>query len=110
MKIDEEYSDVLQNIESTIVIVYENEPKLVDRDVLAALDSMLRGYERERRNRDGITPAPSGRARLVYEQCHNICEWRLGRRPLNKGEPSCEDPPPRELSVPELIRCLKWLR
>ncbi len=74
MRVEEEYSDVLHNIEPAIVIVHESEPKLVDRDVVAALDSMLREYERGRRNRADITPTPPCRVRLVYEQCLHICE------------------------------------
>ncbi len=110
MRVEEEYSDILQNIESAIVTVYEANPDLVDRDVLAAIDLLLRGYDLEKRNRSGFRPAPAGRARGVYDQCRRICEWRLGRQTLNEDKRSTDDPVPGELTVSELMRCLKHLR
>ena len=110
MRIEEEFADVLQNIESAIVTVFDDYPDLVDRDVLTAIDRLMGAYEREKRKREGAAQAPSGRARAVYEQCRRICEWRLGRQLLNEGESTSEEPQPGELSVPQLLRCLKRLR
>jgi hypothetical protein len=62
MRIEEEYSDVLQNIESAIVTVYESSPELVDRDVLSAfesLDTRLRTREEKSRWRHGDAVWPS---------------------------------------------------
>jgi hypothetical protein len=39
-----------------------------------------------------------------------MCEWRLGRRPLNEDEPRSDDPQPGELSVSEVVLCLKRIR
>lgn len=108
--VEEEYADVLQNIESAIVIVYNQDSGLVDRDVLAAIGTLLRAYTRESRSRVVDVVGPSGRARKVFEQCRCICEWRLGRAPLNPSEHSSGDPPPGELSVSEMILCLKRIR
>lgn len=109
-RVEEEYADVLQNIESAIVAVFNDDASVVDRDVLAALDSLLNTYTREGRSRGGVGVRPAGRAREIYNQCRRMCEWRLGRAPLNEGEQSEADPKPGELSVPELILCLKRLR
>lgn len=110
MRVEKEYADVLQNIESAIVTVFARNPKLTDRDVLAAVNSLLKGYVREKAGRVMQSPGPSGRAGAVYEQCRRICEWRLGRQLLNEGEPQDDDPRPGELSVSEITLCLKWLR
>jgi hypothetical protein len=67
MRIEEEYSDVLQNIESAIVTVYESSPELVDRDVLSAIESLaiesldtrLRTREEKSRWRHGDAVWPS---------------------------------------------------
>lgn len=109
MKVEEEYADILHNIESAIVMVYESDPDLADRDVLAAIESLQRRYEKEKRNRAGLTPAPSGRAGVVYKQCRRICEWRLGRQPLNPDEAISDGLPPYAVTVPELLRILKRL-
>jgi hypothetical protein len=110
MRVEEEYADVLQNIESAIVTVFAGNPKLTDRDVLAAVSSLIKGYARAKAGRVVQSPGPPGRARVVYEQCRHVCEWRLGRQTLNEGEPREDDPRPGELSVSEILLCLKRLR
>jgi len=110
MRVEEKYADILQNIESAIVTVYDLNSSIVNRDVIAALEALIAGYTRERPDRVVSTIGPPGRARIVYEQCRRICEWRLGRQPLNEGESSENDPRPGELSVSELLVCLKRLR
>ena len=109
-RVEEEYADVLQNIESAIVAVFDNDARLVDRDVLAAIDALMSAYTREGTSRGGVAPGPPGRARAVYDPCRRMCEWRLGRGSLNDGEHRSEDPPPGELSISELVLCLKRLR
>ncbi len=85
MRVEEEYADVLQNIESAIVAVFDADPKVADRDVLAAVDALTRSYMRDKAGRGTEAPGPPGRARAVYQQCRRICEWRLGRQSLNEG-------------------------
>lgn len=109
-KVEEEYVDVLQNIEAAIVGIFDDNPRIVDRDVLAAVDALIKVYTREESGREIQSPGPPGRARTIYQQCHRICEWRLGKRPLNEGEPLKDDPQPGELSVSEIILCLKRIR
>ena len=110
MRVEEEYADVLQNIEAAIIAVFDGDPSVVDRNVLAAIDALIGAYERERKNRGGVTRCPPGRAGAVYEQCRRVCEWRLGRQALNEGELVEDDFRSEELSVSELILCLKRLR
>ena len=110
MRIEEEYADILQNIESAITTVFSGNSGLVDRDVISALEALINGYTREKSGRMSSAVAPPGRARIVYEQCRRVCEWRLGRQPLNVGESTKDDPRPGELAVLEIILCLKRLR
>lgn len=110
MKIEEEYADVLQNIETAILAVFRDDPRLVDREVLAGVVALADTYARELRGRSVKTPGPPGRARKIYEGCRRMCEWRLGRMPLNDDEPLEDDPEPGDLSVSEVILCLKRLR
>ena len=110
MRVEEQYADVLLHIETAIVTVYESTPDLLDRDVLAAIDALIRSYDKEKRSRTGVTPSPSGRARSVHERCFRVCEWQLGRESLGAGALASDDPEPGDLSVRELIQCLKRLR
>ena len=110
MKVEEQYSDVLQNIETAIVTAYEDDPKLLDLDVIDALDALIRGYGLEEQGRDFRDPRLSGPAQRVHALSRSMCEWRLGRQPLNPGDPEGDRPPVGEISVAELVLCLKRIR
>jgi hypothetical protein len=110
MSIEEEYADVLQNIEVAIVEAFEENPKLTDRDALAAMKALINGYSREMSGRSAMPPSLPAGARIVYEECRRMCEWRLGRQPLNEGDPHMDVHGPDDLSVTEIVLCLKRLR
>jgi len=85
VRVEEEYADVLQNIEAAIVAVFDGNPSVVDRDVLAAIDALIGAYKRERRKGGGVTRSPPGRARAVYEQCRRVPPHRFRRfRAVNR--------------------------
>ena len=106
MRLEEQYAEVLHEIESGIVEVFDNKPKLTDREVLNAIDCLLVLYELEKRNRKGVSRIPSGRSRLVYESCKGTCEYQLGRD--FSGDSGIAVPP--NMTVSEIYQCLKRLR
>ena len=83
MKVEEQYFDVLQNIETAIVSVYQIDTRLLDLDVLDALDVLIRNYALEEQGAGTGTSRLSGPAQRVHDVARRICEWRLGREPLN---------------------------
>jgi hypothetical protein len=109
MRVEEEFLDVLQNIEWAIVAIYEDDPALDDRAVLTAIDALLREYRSEGAGRSPAVWLPE-RARAVHDFCRRMCEWRLGRQALHEGEANTEGPRPRELSVSEIVLCLQRIR
>ena len=108
MTFEEEYEDVLQNIEMSIIQVYRQHPELVDWEALGAIESMIQAYTAEAR---GIPVSPRtliGLSGEVAESVRATCEWRLGRRALvtedgEKIEPSAK-------TLDEIIACLKRIR
>jgi hypothetical protein len=105
----EQYYDVLQNIEFAILSVYKAETALLDFDVIDALDGLVRRYAAEEQNR---TPSPlrlSPRASQVYTAAEGMCEWRLGRAPLNVDETTVI-PPDQRNTVTDIVVCLKRIR
>ena len=110
MRVEEEYFDVLQNIETAIIAFYEEEPGLLDLEVLDALEVLIRGYTLEERGRTAGDTRLSERPQRVFDVTRRMCEWRLGRSPLNPGEPKPEEAKPASISVLEMIMCLKRLR
>ena len=67
VRVEDEYFDVLQNIESAIVAVFEGQRRLVDREVVGAIESLVRTYESEDAGRPAGPVRLSERARLVYD-------------------------------------------
>ena len=53
MSFEEEYQDVLHNIESTIVMYYREHPDLIDAEVDAGLESLIKYYNNQRNNKNG---------------------------------------------------------
>jgi len=110
MKVDEQYLDILQNIEAVIVLIYKDQSTLLDLDVEEALDGLIRLYTWENETRGTPTLRLSDRARQVYDQSRQICEWRLGRQSLDQDRFLREKLNPVAITLPEILLCLKHIR
>jgi hypothetical protein len=117
MDFEQQYADVLQNLEFAIVSVYRREPGLLDYDVDAALEALIARYNAERQQRAPRSIQLSERREQVYNALTKVCEWRLGRTSLeveegrvaavSSGETDSSPPP---LSLEEMVACLKRIR
>ena len=108
MAVEDEYTDVLQNIEWSILAVYNEEATLLDLDVIEALEVLIRGYGLEEQGRGWPRAKLSSRAALVFDTCREVCEWRLGRATMSTSGGDRLAPPPVPLGA--VVRCLKRLR
>ncbi len=105
MKLEEEYMDVFQNIETVIVQVYHNYPDLADFDVEMAVGNLMDRYKSEQRGR-APRPMPLNElAQEVYAAAEIMCEWRLGRG--DSGLPPTPNPLPLDIMTAILKRLLK---
>ena len=86
MDVEEEYLDVLQNIEFAIMSVYRDNPLLVDFDVEAAINALISLYHAQPQSHEARRPNLNERATLVYERVQAMCDWRLGREELLSAE------------------------
>jgi hypothetical protein len=105
MRVEEEYMDVLQNIESAITDAYRQHRDLSDYDVMRALESLVDAYSGEKVGRPPRNIRLSDRESRVLDGVRGMCEWRLGR-----AEPPVETPlkpGPEPITVDEIILCLK---
>ncbi len=108
MRIEEEYEDVLQNIESAIIRVYRKHIDLLDSETRSAIDVLIQHFNAEQR---GKAPSPhslTGLTKEVAESVKATCEWRLGRAKVT-------DERGREFTIPPIpleaiIACLKRIR
>jgi hypothetical protein len=81
MKTEDEFPDVLQNIEHAVVQFYRANPELTDHVVLRVYEALGQTYEAER---SGRTPRGWNPAEMDAALCGEVkavCEWRLGRNP-----------------------------
>ena len=107
MGIEEEYQDVLQNIEFGIVSVYRQDPALLDYDVLDALEALIRHYTAEEGGRNPPPLRLAERAQRVFDSAKNMCEWRLGRQKLLNKNNKPVDTGMKPITVSEIVTCLK---
>jgi len=104
MNIEEQYEDVLQNIEYAIVSVYRGYPDISDKSVLRVLNEIIDNFANEKQGiepKGVFLPDPG---QLMYDRVKEMCHLRLGR--ISK-----EDMPlATAISVDEIIACLKRIR
>jgi hypothetical protein len=104
-KIEEEYEDVLQNIEAAIVSVHRGHPEMLDYDVDGALEALIARYAAEQRGRTVRDPVLHGLREEVFNAVRVICEWRLGRDPSDASAAG-----DGEVGVDVIVACLKRVR
>jgi hypothetical protein len=108
MNIEDDYPDVLQNIESAVMSVYREHGVMTDYDVDKALVDLVQTYRNETVGKAPVKPG-GDLSILVYEQVASMCNWRLGRTPLfnENGKPG---PLAEPLSSETIVLCLKKVR
>jgi len=106
MAVEDEYLDVLQNIEFAIVMTYRDHPEMTDYEVIRALEAVIDSYKAEERGRTPREFSPSPMEAALYDAIRRMCQWRLGR-----GEDSDEvdylGPVPKPIRIDEILLCLK---
>ncbi|HXB74496.1 MAG TPA: hypothetical protein VNY05_40045 [Candidatus Acidoferrales bacterium] len=109
MRVEDEYLDVLQNIEFAIVNEFRNDGSILDLEAADAVSALIRVYEAEAESRGAPNRPLSDRARRIFESVRRMCEWRLGRGTLPGPGP---DGPGelKPLNAAELVLCLKRIR
>jgi hypothetical protein len=103
MKFEEQYEDVLQNIEAVIVEAYKADQSMLDYNVMRALQAAIEDYKAENLHRLPKPASLDEKDKEIYKSVRQICEWRLGRVAAEPGE----DPAPPPISVDEILQCLK---
>jgi hypothetical protein len=104
---EEQYEDVLQNIEAAIVDVFRSQVETSDHDVMRALEVIIDDYRGENIGRPPHEVVLSEREHLLKDSVHSACEWRLGRATLPDGQSEEQVPPPEPKTRDEIILCLK---
>ena len=110
MKPEDEYLDVLQNIEAVVVATWKKHREMTDYSVLRAYEAAIAHYKVLAR---GGTPKPehlSGLDAAVYAAVQPICEWRLGRKPDRPPLATGDQAELPLMPIEDLVACLRRLR
>jgi len=110
MDFEEQYQDVLQNIEFAIVQVYHQHSELTDHDVETVLSDLIRGYQAEQRQREVTPPSLNDLRQELYDGVKMMCDWRLGRTEMDSQGAQGDVPRLTLLQVDEIVACLKRIR
>jgi hypothetical protein len=104
---EEEFLDVLQNIEVMITSYDQQNPGLTDYQVDSALEALGRTYMRERTGGAPVLPK-NEQARGLYEAIKGISDWQLGKTSMvdEEGSPMT----PRVITHDDMLACIKRLR
>ena len=108
MPLEEEYLDVLQNLEFAIVSVYKEQRDLRDLQVMRALDSLIELYRAESRGHQPKQHNLPEQENLVFERVKSMCEFRLGRE--NSGVDAPDILLGGTITVDEILSCLRKIQ
>ena len=104
---EDQYLDVLHNIETALVHAYRETPDMTDYDADRAVDALIRTYQAEVSGRERPTLKLNPIALSAYSGVKLMTDFRLGREKMKikhkKGYLKLGEP----LTVPEIIACLK---
>ena len=109
-KVEEEYLDVLQNIEFAIVTVYHQYPDITDFEVDNAVNALIREYRAQERGRTVTSSKIGLHGQPIYDSVKMMCEWRLGNESFEMSGENVEFGDPDPLTVREIVVCLKRIR
>ena len=105
---ENQYFDVLQNIEFAIIEEFRRDPAILDLNVRDAVNVLARQYESEEEGRTPPRAQMPDRPRTVFDAVRTVCEWQLGR-PCGPV-PAKDDPPMPDITAAEMAACLKRIR
>jgi hypothetical protein len=107
MKVEDQYVDVLQNIELGIVTTFRNNPGMSDPDVMRMLEALIDKYAAEKIGRPPRHFPLSEVEQVLLENVRRMCEWRVGRGTLTDSPEKTRKMAPKPITIDEIILCLK---
>ena len=112
MVFEEEYEDVLKNIETIIIGFYKQNSELIDSEVDTALDWLIKYYRAVSQGRSGGYSTLKGISAELAENLQAICEVLLGQSSLKENEKltAFKKLKIRTVNSTEIIECLKRLK
>jgi len=108
MRVEDQYLDVLQNIEFGVVRIFHENPELTDFDVETVYAALGQYY----RSKQEISPCANQRTELRQKLCESVktmCDLRLGAAKLGASSEGFV-PEIGTINSDEMVLCLKRLQ
>ena len=86
MNIEDEYLDVLQNIEFAIISIYRKRRDFVDYSVMKALEATIDFYVAEKIKREPRDFNLNEAEQAIFENVVAFCDLRLGKSTLENSD------------------------
>jgi hypothetical protein len=99
--------DVLQNIEFSIVRVYQTQRQISDYTVMRTLEALIDRYTAEKIGRPPRDFKLSDEERVLFGTVRSVCDWRLGREGAPAGMFELKGRAPAPKTVDDILACLK---
>jgi hypothetical protein len=110
MRIEEQYTDVMQNLEFPVAEAYRGLPEMTDYTALRVYEAAVEVYSAERADRAPRLPRLDEIEQGLLGRIREVCEWRLGRAALGVEDDDVKPiPPGAPMPLDTLILCLKRL-
>lgn len=109
-KLEEEFEDVLQNLEFALVQVYRADEEMSDWEAETAVASLIRTYTAEERGRKPPNLRLKPLEQEAYDNVQAMCEFRLGRSDMANESGKTVNIPVEPIAVSDLVLCLKRIR
>ena len=107
MRVEDQYTDGLQNIEFGVVITYRNNPGMSDPEVIRMLEALIDKYAAETIGRPPRHFSLSEVEHALLENVRRMCEWRLGRGTVTDSPGKARGMTLKPITTDEIILCLK---
>lgn len=108
MRVEDQYMDVLQNLEFAVSTTFRQHPDLTDFDVETVYNALIQYYK----GKQSIDPATLQRTELRKTLCQSVkamCDLRLGESAL-QSESGDSFSLGESISSEEMVICLKRLQ
>ncbi len=111
MGIEDEHTDVLQNIECMVASIYRNHTEMTDYNVMRTYEALIDLYTAEHAGRLPRPRDPSTLEQNLFNAIRDTCEWRLGRKHLSNEDSGelRQSPAAIQIGMVATVRNRRWI-
>ena len=110
MRVDQEFRNVLLNIEVQVIDIAHDNPEIADYQVEKVYSALLSKYKALARGKEAKDINFKNPTDLLYDQVNGVCGFFVGDIEPENEDGEVIDIPMEKISYQDMIACLKYLR